>query len=487
MKFSKLSIKNYLNLSNVLLLLILVVAVFFRFYNTPARYGFDFDPTRDVLIILYGAKNLTFPLIGASSGIAPITFGPWYYYQMILWQILFPFYYSAWYLVGISSVLVSVFLYKIGKLLENKWFGLLLAFFAAVSPSETGQTQGLSNPDLIPLYSILVIWLFVQLFLTKKSKGWWYVMWGFILGVGINIHFQMMGLLVLPVIFFILKPNDLGKRLLLFFIGFFPPWIPLIIFNYLYNWHTLKGVEYFASHHPYVANGWKIYLFQFWIPFWSYIFGVNNFPGVLLLIFAVIVIAYVTVKKRLKLIYVLLLITLAINFIVLRYAIAQRNYYYYLYLHSFIFIIFALAIWNTRKTKLGILLSAMIVIVLTFFMVKQDLICLQSRADQMSMKNIAHNFMRQYPNKNIAVYACGKGGQNYAQGIEFFLLQADRLSTNGAGARIGMADFSCPLKVTASVVSLDLSHTTRNDIQKQGWKLITPKIVYNNTLMWWNK
>ncbi len=479
--------KKYFSLTNLLLVLILLVSIFFRFYNTPARYGFDFDPTRDALIILYGAKTFSFPLVGAASGIAPITFGPWYYYQMIIWQIIFPFYYSAWYLVGISSVLVSLFLYKIGELLENKWFGLLLAFLAAVSPSETGQTQGLSNPDLIPLYSVIVIWLFVKLYLAKEPSVWWFFLWGFVLSIGINIHYQMLGLIVLPIIFFVIVNKNILKRLLAFITGFLPPWIPLIVFNFLSHGQTLKGIEYFAIHHPYVPNGWKLYLFHFWLPFWSYIFGINYIGGIIILLFVSVILLIIIFKRKIKHIYMYLLLTFAINFLVLRYVIAQRDYYYYLYLHSFIFIFFAIALWKMKNIKFGFVITGLVLIILSFFMIRQDIIPLRSRVDQLTMRTIAFNFMHQYPDKKIAVYACGKGGQNYAQGIEFFLLQANRLSLTGSGARLGMADFNCPLKITATIININLTHTSRSDIQNQGWKLITPEIVYSDTLEGWRK
>ena len=147
----------------ILFLLIVLVAVFFRFYNTPARYGFDFDPTRDALVSIYGAENLKFPLIGPQSGIAPFTFGPWYYYQIILSRIILPFDYAPWIYIGITSVISVIVMYLIGKKLENEKLGLLLALLMALSPAELGPITGLSNPNLVPITASLSLLLFILL------------------------------------------------------------------------------------------------------------------------------------------------------------------------------------------------------------------------------------------------------------------------------------------------------------------------------------
>ena len=117
-------IKKHISLHAILLLIVMLVAVFFRFYNTPNRYGFDYDPTRDALVVDYAAKTLQFPLIGPPSGIGPFTFGPWYYYQLILFKIIFPVAYSPWIYIGILSTISVFIMHKIGVLLGGKKIGI---------------------------------------------------------------------------------------------------------------------------------------------------------------------------------------------------------------------------------------------------------------------------------------------------------------------------------------------------------------------------
>ncbi|MBI5619473.1 hypothetical protein HY950_00745, partial [Candidatus Gottesmanbacteria bacterium] len=65
----------------LVLLLILAVAIFFRFYNAPLRYGIGDDSSRDAFVAYQGAKDLQFPLTGPFSSLGQFTFGPWYYWQ----------------------------------------------------------------------------------------------------------------------------------------------------------------------------------------------------------------------------------------------------------------------------------------------------------------------------------------------------------------------------------------------------------------------
>ena len=66
-----------------LLLIILIIGIFFRFYNTPMRYSLGDDSSRDAMVAFEDAKEFQLPLLGPFSSLGPFTFGPWYYYQLI--------------------------------------------------------------------------------------------------------------------------------------------------------------------------------------------------------------------------------------------------------------------------------------------------------------------------------------------------------------------------------------------------------------------
>lgn len=486
-------IKKHISIEVICLVLILCIAVFFRFYNTPNRYGFDGDPTRDALVIFEAAKEHVFPIIGVSSGIAPITFGPWYYYQLILFQIIFPFAFSPWAYIGITSVLVSFILYKTGELLGGKRFGLLLAFLAAISPAETGQTQGLSNPNLIPFYAALVLWLFIKLLKAKSCSVWLFFLWGFLLSVGMNVHYQMVGLCFLPLVYFIYRREQLFPRFGLFLLGFFIPWIPLLIFNMLYHWNTVAGLSFFFIHHHtnYIPNSWKIYLGTFWLPFWSYVLGVNNILGLFTILFTIVAFVYVFIRKQLSQEYLLLVIAFLFNLIFFRYALAQRDYYYYLFLHGFIFIFFAFALWQLHRFAFGWVVAVVIMAPITIGMIQGDISRLATRQDQIMMRTQATELMQKFSNQDFALFICSEKQRTNAQGTDFFLNIHNRLSDAAKSTQLGFIDTDCSAKalqhkrIKGATNLVNITGISNKQLTQEGWTKISPKTEYYHAFWWW--
>jgi hypothetical protein len=154
---------------NYFLIFIIALGAFLRLYNFPRRFGFDFDAARDSLVASLFSEKLIIPLTGASSSVAPFNFGPWYYYLLIIFEKLIPFY-GSWISVIITNLLTIFVFYKIGEAIENKKLGLLLAFVFSISPSQLVLSTTLSNPSIIPLFSSLSIFFFIKYIKTEKLK-----------------------------------------------------------------------------------------------------------------------------------------------------------------------------------------------------------------------------------------------------------------------------------------------------------------------------
>src|ERR1035437_6652890 len=84
------------NRTVILLFAIVLLGAILRFWGYPERYGFDIDATRDAILTQYAALHNLWPLIGPISALGSFNFGPWYYYQLILFQHIFPFAYTPW-------------------------------------------------------------------------------------------------------------------------------------------------------------------------------------------------------------------------------------------------------------------------------------------------------------------------------------------------------------------------------------------------------
>ena len=182
-----------------LLLILIFFALFLRFYNFPLRYGWGDETVRDAVVGIEGARQLQLPLVGAFSSAGPFTFGPWFYYQLIIFSLIFPSPYASWIYLGLLSALCVLVLYKIGELVENRTFGLLLAFFGTISPALIIAGTHLTTQNLTNFYAMLAVWIFLKLSLQKLSN-WWGFIFGIILGIGVNLLYLMVGLLILPII-----------------------------------------------------------------------------------------------------------------------------------------------------------------------------------------------------------------------------------------------------------------------------------------------
>ena len=212
-----------------LLICILLIAAILRFYNFPYRYSLGEEAIRDAVIGIEGARQLQFPLTGSFSSLGPFTFGPWYAYQLIIVTILFPFVYTPWIYLSVISVLYVFVIYKIGELLEGKNFGLILALLATFSPAQIISATHLTSHNNTNLFAVLAIWIFLRLALRNISY-WWGFTLGAVIGIGMNLHFQMTGLLILPLILLIYK----RKRYLYFItasLGVITAFLPLLFFQ----------------------------------------------------------------------------------------------------------------------------------------------------------------------------------------------------------------------------------------------------------------
>jgi 4-amino-4-deoxy-L-arabinose transferase-like glycosyltransferase len=479
--------------SLLFLFAILLLGFIVRFYNTPDRFGFDKDPTRDVLITIYGAENLSFPLIGPHSGIGSFTFGPWYYYFLIIFQLLFPFDYAPFYFIPLFSLLFIVIMYFIGLVLCDEKLGVILALIAAISPAQVGPTAGLSNPNLVSVHAALSV-LFFLVYRRKKQSLWFSFVWGIILGIGINHHYQMLPLLILPAVAFALNFRKVVKEIAVLFLGLVIAFLPLLIFNFLSQWHTLWGIIDFIRERGggiYVPNSWKIYLLSFWPTFWSYVLGVPLSIGILYAILVVGAHGYYFLKKKLSTDYLLLIGIFLIFFLALRYYSGAREHYYLFFLHPFLIIFIGSTFWYLFQNKLTRIIAVILIALQVFLIFPEDLQRLDDRSDHLAIRDEAKKLVKKFPSLSYALYNCQDIEINRAQGLAFFLYRQKKLSDNGFKIGLVSPNTSCrlPQNVNKELIPniLDFSQVNLQDLSQNGWHLITPKSIYTTTLEWWKQ
>ena len=166
---------------------ILLLAAFLRLYHISDYMTFLGDEGRDVLV----AKNMLeghLTLLGPRSSAGDFFMGPAYYYMITPFLWLFgldpvgPAVMVA--LVGI----VTVFLvYFVGKKFFNERAGLYAAALYAVSPLVISYSRSSWNPNVLPFFSLILIY---SLYKAVEEKSWkYFLLAGFCLGISLQLHY----------------------------------------------------------------------------------------------------------------------------------------------------------------------------------------------------------------------------------------------------------------------------------------------------------
>lgn len=485
-----------------LLFILIIFALFFRFYNFPLRYGLGDETVRDAIVGIEGARQLQLPLVGAFSSAGAFTFGPWYYYQLIIFSLIFPSPYASWIYLSLASVLCIVVLFKIGELVENKSFGFFLAFLGTISPVLIIAGTHLTTQNLTNIYAMLAVWIFLKLSLQKLSN-WWGFIFGIILGIGVNLHYQMAGLLVLPFILLIYKP----KQFLYFinaFVGISITFLPLLFFDLNNHWFTVRNFFYYLQYGKnaiYVPNRWLFYLRDFWPSYWADVIGISAiFASIIAVVFTVIIINKIA-KKKLPIYMLLLLIAFAFNFILLRYYWGPRFFGYLNFLRPFVFLFTGYVFFTICKTinKKYTLLA--IVAFLTVMIFPKSIKHLDTDPFSVEMIRRVQAIEVNYPDKKFKVYGCKDvfSGWHTATTKSLVFLLEGKNKFSDSGIKLGVEDPECKYSLLESSINdkkysliantgvIDFFGATDSWLKETGWIPISSRSISDEITRWWFK
>jgi hypothetical protein len=192
-------------------------------------------------------------------------------------------------------------------------------------------------------------------------------------------HYQAFGLLFLPAIAFIVKRKNFFQHIILFGLGLFLSFIPLIIFNINHQWHTIAGfIQYVEQGRSAVPDRWIYYVRDFWPHFVAYVLGVPTIFGYIIFGYIGLVFIYLAYLRKINAIYYWLFVVFLLNFIFLRYGTSIRENYYFIYMHGFIFIFVSYALWQTFKNRYTTICSLLLISGILFFILKEDIRRLKS-------------------------------------------------------------------------------------------------------------
>lgn len=215
-----------------LLMLVVVVAIFFRFWQIRDYVVFLGDEGRDMIVMrnMILEKRPTF--LGPTASVGGFYLGPIYYWMaapfLFLWRYdpVGPAYFVA--AVGVLTVLL---LYKFLKDTVGFWPAILTSALYTTAPLIVRYSRSSWNPNPLPFFALLLIYSLYLAIKTKKNI--FFLLAGACFGIAVQLHYLATILLAITGLIIILN-SPIRRTLLavtLVALGFFITFSPFLLFE----------------------------------------------------------------------------------------------------------------------------------------------------------------------------------------------------------------------------------------------------------------
>lgn len=256
---------------------ILIIAVFLRTYNLKQNVNYSDEQGKFLLETYQIWMNKEVKLIGPPTSFEyqgrKFFQGPVMYYLLIPELLIF-----NWHPLATSGFIISLNLFSIllVYLSVRKSFGVigarLSAFLYAIFPVAVYYSKFVWNPNFLPLIGSLILAFLTELItLSWKAKV---LMIGFLLGLGLQFHFQTTLLVAAILIYLLINTN---KKLSTFFItifGFLIGYLPIVLFEFRNNFYNLRTIWFVFKNGGFTTkNTLPKYYFLIFLPFLFYFLG----------------------------------------------------------------------------------------------------------------------------------------------------------------------------------------------------------------------
>ncbi len=247
-KFPNLFKKEYLFLS-----LIIITGAFLRFPGVITNsFAFTYDVGRDMLNLWNIAYVHKIPLIGQTTGLEGIFYGPWWYYMLTPFFVIFrgdP--QGIAFIMALVGILTIIIGFIFGKSIGGLFFGILFASLISVSPILISLSAQIWNPNVIPLFVVLVLLVLYKIYSqSKKSKSKHYFLLGLLLAFNIDLEI-VFGLLlffgIMLSVVNIARKKLSFKSILSFILGLLVIFSPRIFFEFRHQFLMTKSFISFLS------------------------------------------------------------------------------------------------------------------------------------------------------------------------------------------------------------------------------------------------
>lgn len=354
-------------------LIVFAIAAFWRVINYSDRLALEQDQARDSVIAFYSIQEKKLPLLGSPASAGPFSFGPLYFWVIIISTLVFYFtYLGPWIGFTLLSLASVVLYYFLGKKLHGAGFALILGLIAAFASGEVGNATNVLNPSLVGFAAILLIY-FVGKYIVEKRLVY-ALLCGLSLGLAINTHFQALGLLTLLPLSLVLVKEKVKRRIyagLLMMSGLLITFIPLIYFDLINKGIWIKSVINYVvggQNKYFVPVRWLTDITIFWPRTWGEILTKYEIVGYLILPILFLIFIYKLKNKVfLSRTWWVLALSFLLQVVIVRYYKGPRLPLYFVSFYPFVIFFTAWGAYEITRHKrnLGLIIISLLLLIST--------------------------------------------------------------------------------------------------------------------------
>ena len=202
--------KDFLIKNKVLIIIVFLIleGLFLRTFHLVDWLHFQLDQSRDSFLIKEvvqkGIGDL--PLLGPRAGGSLLRLGPFYYYLMYLMVLVTRSFHPVVYALPetLASIAFVPLFYLLARRLFNENWSLILTALAVNSTFLITYDRFSWNPNLLPLFSVMIIYIFLRYIESKrketpKASLKWIALFGLVAGLMVQLHF--VAFVALPIVF----------------------------------------------------------------------------------------------------------------------------------------------------------------------------------------------------------------------------------------------------------------------------------------------
>lgn len=220
---------------------IIFLGALFRFRGIFEGFSaFTYDQGRDFLAVHNLVVNHKLSLLGPTTGLPGVFYGPWWYWFLTPAFFLFGGDPRAGVgLVALLGVFTIILAFLVGKKIGGIFWGLWAAAIVSFSPTFISSSSQMWNPNLLPFLVLFSLWLILKI-LENPQKSWFFLL-GLATGLILEMEasfgiFYLLGTAIFLIIWF-------RKKLPPFLFGFFLVLLPQIIFDLRHEFLITKAAR----------------------------------------------------------------------------------------------------------------------------------------------------------------------------------------------------------------------------------------------------